>query len=704
MKRRRSFSAVLVVALTATASVVVIRRARHHAPTGDTSEAEPEASSRVLVPLDPAQTLYDGKFKDGWEDWGWGPHEAPKAPGPLKIVFGGYGGIVLHHAETKSRFGAFSFRYLAPESWPNFLALSLKRAGSEEAVFREVVIAPKHVAELPGGWKEVLVPWSELNPRGVPIDRIAIVGHKSVGPDWVQLDKIILTKGAAASEATRDVSLSVQCGGATHPISPLIYGAANGDWDSGITAQRLGGNVMTRFNWDLGDTWNTGNDWFFENVKGKDSLARWVQNGTDHHAPTALVVPLIGWVAKDASSVGFPKSKFPNQRKFSSDRPEAGDGFKADGSKIAPGPPSETSVPAPPELIGKWIRDLHAKGGSAVNMYLLDNEPALWSSNHRDVHPDPVTYDELLDRTIKYASEIRKADPSAMIAGPTEWGWTNYFYSAKDSDVGVNKAPDRAAHDGTPLIPWYLKKLAEYEKANGTRLLDVLDVHFYPAADGVYGNNAHIDEDGSELRIRSTRALWDPEYRDESWINDKVSLIPRLKGWVRENYPGLKVSIGEWSFGADAHISGALATVEALGRFGQQGLDAAYYWDGPKVATKTFWAFRAFRNFDGKGSRFEDISLPTKEAENVSLFASRNAAGDHLVAILVNQDPRATARARIALTACGSEIKARSFSFSETSEKIGEGEEQPVSGEIVSTTLPPFSFTVLDVKLTPAPK
>ena len=53
-----------------------------------------------------------------------------------------------------------------------------------------------------------------------------------------------------------------------------------------------------------------------------------------------------------------------------------------------------------------------ARGKRSVQMYILDNEPMLWNSTHRDVHPEPVTYDELLDRTVRYASAIRAARAS----------------------------------------------------------------------------------------------------------------------------------------------------------------------------------------------------------------------------------------------------------------------------------------------------
>jgi hypothetical protein len=117
----------------------------------------------------------------------------------------------------------------------------------------------------------------------------------------------------------------------------------------------------------------------------------------------------------------------------------------------------------------------------------------------------------------------------------------------------------------------------------------VLDLHFYPQAEGI--GNAEGGETSTEAslrRIRSTRALWDASYHDESWIDDTVQLIPRMKKWVAENAPGLGTSIGEWNFGAERHISGGLAVAEALGRFGQYDLTSAYYWayppDGRSVA------------------------------------------------------------------------------------------------------------------------
>ncbi|HEX2673723.1 MAG TPA: glycoside hydrolase family 44 protein [Polyangiaceae bacterium] len=697
---RRIYVSVGLGAALVLVSGLIWRAARRPPPTAVPS-ASALPSSNPPAPRQVAETIYDGAFATGWEDWGWGPHDLPKR-GPAKIVFSGFGGIVIHHADLPARFGGLSFRYKPPADWPEFLMVSLKRTGSPASAFPQVVVESQHVTLLADGWREVFIPWESLDPSNLPLDRITIAARSAVSAEPILLDKIVLTKPAASAAAaptpTRDVQLSVLCAGTSFPISPLIYGATGADLESGNSAQRIGGNPTTRLNWDAGNLWNTGSDWFFENGTSGSSVWEWIDGGVKNGLQTALTVPMIGWVAKDDRSVGFPTSKISGQRKHDPNRPEAGDGFRPDGSKIPPGPPTETSVAAPPEVIGRWIRTLRekdqARGKRSVQMYLLDNEPSLWSTTHRDVHPEPVGYDELLDRTIRYASEIRRADPEGLIAGPTEWGWNGYLYSGKDREAGIPAQPDRRAHGGVPLIPWYLQRLAEYEKAKGVRLLDVLDVHFYPAGDGIFGPNARTDAEGAERRLRATRALWDPDYLDESWIKDTIRLIPRLKQWVADSYPGRLVSIGEWNFGADGDISGGLATAEALGRFGQQGLDSAFFYTGPKVGTPVYWAFRAYRNFDGKGGRFLDVSLPTKEAERVSLFASRNDERTHLVAIIINKDATFAVNVRLNLDACGEINARRVFSYGTGSTSLSEEAASDTGSRI---KVAPYSLAVVDL-------
>src|SRR6185503_19599851 len=141
----------------------------------------------------------------------------------------------------------------------------------------------------------------------------------------------------------------------------------------------------------------------------------------------------------------------------------------------------------------------------------------------------------------------------------------------------------RLAHGNVPLVEWYLQQLRTYEQQNGVRLLDYLDLHYYPQANGVSLSGAG-NTTTQALRLRSTRSLWDPTYTDESWIGEAVQLIPRMRQWVNTDYPGTRLAIGEYNWGALDHINGALAQADVLGIFGREGLDLATLWDPPTSA------------------------------------------------------------------------------------------------------------------------
>ena len=143
--------------------------------------------------------------------------------------------------------------------------------------------------------------------------------------------------------------------------------------------------------------------------------------------------------------------------------------------------------------------------------------------------------------------------------------------------------PDRRAHGDLPLLAYYLRELKAHEQATGEKLLDLLDVHYYPQSDDIgIGVKGGVDPRTAATRVRSPRALWDPSYADESWIKDPVRLLPRLREWIDQYYPGIGIQIGEWNYGAEEDMSGGLATAETLGRFADNGVAAAFYWTFPQ--------------------------------------------------------------------------------------------------------------------------
>jgi hypothetical protein len=694
-------------------------RARAAVPAASPApSAAPAAPSEGMI-----EPIYDGGLKGRWQDLGWAPRDTDVGK-PARLNLASYGGWILARRGLTGTFTAVSFRVLAPAKFGAFLEVRV--ASEADDTFPRVQIGSQHRRQLEGGWVEVRVPLTELNPKGVPFDRLVLRASKPVDSNWVEVNNVgLMGAGGSAQVAasggrdfpTHRVSMQIDCTQSTRSINPMIYGIAYNPrtnstdahaWRMSPTARRWGGNPASRYNWKLGNAWNTGSDWFFMNVNytGNPSYSwqAFLDENRNHGVQTALTVPMLGWVAKDTKSYAYPVSIYGPQRARYGANPDAGNGVKPNGLKIEGADPRRTSIPAPPEFVGEWVQAIRRYDEDnnklrSVNLYYLDNEPSLWNSTHRDVHPEPVSYDELIKRTIAYGSQVRQADPQAVIAGPADWGWTSYFYSAVDAAAGLTQKPDRKMHNDAPLLAWYLQQLRAHEEKTGERVLNVLDVHYYPQGDGLYGAHERNDPGTAERRIRAVRGLWDPTYKDESWINDRVRLIPRLKSLIQENYPGLEVGIGEYSFGGERHMSGALAEAEVLGRFGQEGVSSAFYWTYPSDNSCTYHAFRAYRNYDGLGGHFLERSIPTTGDRSASLFASQDDLGTRIVAIALNFDPREGADANIDLAGCGDITSGRTFQYTGGVEGIRKVDDKlPTEGRsTLHDKLPPYSITIFEI-------
>ena len=670
-----------------------------HTRGAEETAVQPPAALPASRPV--AEIVYDGALASGWQDSGWSPHDI--GHGPAKLDFSNGGGWMLSKPTLKGRFGGLELRVKAPVGEAEFLELRLD--SNDKTIFPRIKVRADQKADLGDGWEEVFVPIDELDPKNIPFDRIVLRAFREMPAKQVLVDKIALVAAGPDGGAplpsnvpVAKATLRVDCRAHPRAINPLIYGIAWNERasespDVHATTRRWGGNPTTTYNWQLGNAWNTGNDWFFENVAVKP-VSQFFAENERMHMTSALTVPIMGWVAKDTTSSSFPVSVYGNQQYTDGYRKDAGNGVRPDGKPIVDKSPERTSIHIGPDFDAKWLEALRASGHSP-DIVILDNEPGIWNETHRDLHPEPTTYDELLQKSVAFATAIRRADPNAKIAGPAEWGWTGYLYSAKDKAAGFSFKPDRRAHGDEPLIPWFLKEMKAASDKSGLRLLDLLDLHFYPQAQNVYGDAA--DGKTAALRIRQTRGLWDEGYVDESWIKQPIALIPRMQKWISENYPGLGLMIGEWNFGGERHMSGGLATAEALGRFGEYGVTAAYYWTAPPSGSPSAAAFRAFRDYDGKGAHFEDWSLPTRASLDTSLFASRDKSGKHVVLVALNFSPDAAIAASVDTSTCGAPDTVTARTYQGSGDFVPE--QASADGRAVTLTLPAYSITVIDLRL-----
>ncbi len=477
----------------------------------------------------------------------------------------------------------------------------------------------------------------------------------------------LLMASAHANNAA--VTVNVDANAGKHPISPYIYGVALFvDDHSKIAsysamldalnapANRYGGNTSSTYNWQVNAS-NRANDWYFESI-AEDSTTpgelgdTFISMSAAGGAKSMITIPMLDWVAK----VGSGRSKLASFSiaKYNAQTgndwqwyPDAGNGVLSSNNQNVNNNLNDANTPSTVAFQKGWVQHLVATWGLAaaggLKFYILDNEHSIWQGTHRDVHSAGPTEGEIRQKMIDYSNMIKSVDAGATIIGPEEWGWSGYFYSGADQQYAAAHGwngvyPDRQANGNMDYMPWILDQLHKYDVANGTHVLDVFSLHIYP-------QGGEFSDDTSSamqaLRNRSTRSLWDPNYTDESWIGSPVYLIPRMKSWVAQYYPGIKTAITEYNWGAEGDINGATTQADVYGIFGREGLDYATRWTTPAQGSPTFNAMKMYRNYDGAKHGFGDnsvsASVPDAMVDNLSSFAATRTADGALTVMVISK-------------------------------------------------------------------
>jgi len=521
---------------------------------------------------------------------------------------------------------------------------------------------------------------------------------------------------AISLQAQTAITIAVDVSANRHPINPNIYGVAHATTaelnDLNSPLNRNGGNNTTRYNWQLNAD-NRGNDWYYESIADGSATAgergdTFVANSRAANAQAMLTIPTIEWVAKVGANrsklAGFSIAKYGaqtgNDWQWFAD---AGNGVRTNGQYVTGNDPNDANVPSNSTFQQGWVQHLVGRWGTNMNgglrYYILDNEPSIWQGTHRDVRPTGPTMDEIRSKMLDYGAKIKAVDPSALVVGPEEWGWSGYFYSGYDQQYGAahgwGSLPDRNNHGGADYLPWLLDALRQNNTATGVRLLDVFTVHYYPQG-GEFSDD--VSSAMQLRRNRSTRSLWDPGYVDETWINDKVQLIPRLTGWVNNYYPGTLTGITEYNWGAESHINGATAQADIYGIFGREGLGMAARWATPASSTPTYKAMKLYRNYDGSRSTFGEtsVSATAPNPDAVAAFAAQRSSDGALTVMVIAKSLSGSTPATIALANFAHSGAAQAWQLT-AANAITRLSDVSVSGSSFAVTLPPQSITLFVV-------
>lgn len=514
-----------------------------------------------------------------------------------------------------------------------------------------------------------------------------------------------------------EVQVTIDASATPKPISPWIYGRNNSlsksisspvatlHWqrlrDAGVTMLREGGgNNSTKYNWRR--RMSSHPDWY-NNVYAQDwnYAARTLQQNLPH-AQGLWTLSLIGWAAK-TNAHNFGDWAY-NQSKW-------WDGVHqnlAGGGVINPAGGGKALKDGNPELyLEKWPADSvvgilkywFGEGGIDLDptrflYWNMDNEPEIWNGTHDDVMPVMIPAEEFMQRYFETAKKARAIFPDIKLAGPVpanEWQWYNWN-------------GNRILYKGRNHVwlEYFIRRIAEEQAESGIRLLDVLDIHFYPgetnAKDIVQSHRVYFDRNyvypGANGVKRIGASGWDNS------IN-KEYIFGRCADWL-EQYMGKDhgVTFGVTETSVNTSDPNVIAVWYAsmLGEFAKQGVELFTPWDWKVGMWEILHLFTRFSHNDY-------LPSVSGQEEFVSAYPTINAAGDSVSVVLVNRSTDQVKTANVSVNNFTFDQKAISYFrinslganetfVSKTQNALKSGTTNVVHN-VVSISLPPLSVTAL---------
>jgi hypothetical protein len=682
--------------------------------------------------------VYDDALQNGFVDWSWATHNLnnnnPVSSGLNSIAMqpDNWGGVYFHN---ENHFN------LADNNRLSFMIHGGTVGGQLIRVYFQEngnAIATTDIPALAANtWQNIVISLSDLGVTFGGFNDIIFQDRTGTDQTEIYIDEVKILDNIDPPINPTPITVNIDINQNRRPINDEIYGVNFGSTNQlnaiGYPIRRWGGNAVSRFNWKK-DVSNSASDWFYFNYPATVADASQLPNGSSSDvfiqdnlnagAQTIMTIPMMGWVARDERTRkwGFSVTKYGTQNLTECTifqtppawcNPDAGNGLcdpnvnttgycSADGF-IINNDKTDTSQTIDSTWVTDWMQHISSQlGQSAVKYWALDNEPMLWNSTHRDIHPQAATYDEIWNKTLNYAAAIKAQDANAQILGPTVWGWCAYFTSASDVEFANNSCvdgPDRQAHGGQAFMPWYLQQVCHYQQSTGIRLVDYLDIHYYPQG-GVAGLSASDSAEDTATqgkRFRSLKELYHPSFIAESWINENVRMIPRLHDWIDNNCPGTKIAISEYKFGSDNGISGVLAQAEVLAIFGREGVDLATRWIAPEDNSKAENAFKLYLNYDGYGAKIsgDSVQASSSNQDELGSYAIHNSSNNKLYILLFNKNmtPK-EATINLGLTPFSIEV----YGFNAGTD-ITFIESLPTNSQIISTTVPEYAARLIVVSI-----
>lgn len=515
------------------------------------------------------------------------------------------------------------------------------------------------------------------------------------------------------------IQVTVDAAADVKPISPWLYGRNNSfsatdpNWalpgedlirlrDAGVTFFReSGGNNSSKYHWrrKLGSH----PDWY-NNVY----VNNWNQaaQALQMHFPAAQgmwAFPLLGYAAK-TDTANFPDWDYNrsqwwegvNQNLAGGGVPNAsGTKAKTEGdiTRYLEKWPADSSVAILDHWFGPEGIGLKKEG---IRYWNMDNEPEIWSGTHDDVMPVQLSPQDFMRRYIELAKKARAKFPEIRLVGPVtanEWQWYNW-----------DNKPITENGRTYPWLEYFIKSIAEEQQKSGVRLLDVLDIHFYPFT-------KKTEEVVQLHRVFFDRNYVFPEANGVKTINGgydngqtREYIFGRCNDWLTQYLgAGHGVTLGLTETGIDNSISPSVTAVwyaSTMGEFIKNNVEIFTPWTWKPGMWETLHLLSRY-------NRSHSVSGVSDNEALVSAYPSVNAAGDSMTVVLVNRSEAAQAVSvrfahflpvqEKAVMHSLSQLPAAETFISHTQNALKKSETD-VAGNVLAVSLPAMSVSSIQLR------
>ena len=480
---------------------------------------------------------------------------------------------------------------------------------------------------------------------------------------------LMLTAGQLASAQT-PLQIDIDLNKGKKPVSPFIYGKNNvlpsTFLNSGTTAEitkakeagvrfvrQGGGNNSTKYNWRL--KLSSHPDWY-NNVYANDWDGA-AKNLIDK-MPGVQGMWSFQLLGKAAANT---KNNFADWTYNQSQWWEGvNQNLAGGGTPNVTG--SKAKVEGNPDLylmtwtadstvgiLNKWF----GSNGLGYNKnqfryWSMDNEPEIWSGTHDDVMKTQCSAEEFMQLYFKVAKAARAKYPDIKLLGPVpanEWQWYNWIGGSKINGVHY------------PWLEFFIKRVAEEEKASGIKLLDVLDIHFYPgesdATNSVNLHRVYFDRNyvyPGANGVRTITGGWDTSITREYILGRCSDWLIKHKG---ANH-GVGLAVTETDIASTNANIQAVWYASVMGEFMKNGVEIFTPWSWRVGMWESLHLFSRYNQ--------ENYVQATSQNETlVSAYPTVNEAADSMTVVLVNRSQ--TTKTTVNLNFAGYLLQNRTYSM-----------------------------------------